>query len=174
MRQRNWTSCAGVVVCLAFCVAATLLWVRSYWTRDWVQLIWTTGSMVDLNAESDSGELRVSVIDDHGEEVAYQVPQVFTWQREPATGQWARALWHFTVYRKFSAPARYVTAEFPYWAICAVSAAPMYLVVKKWTARHARARARRCLSCGYDLRASPGRCPECGTPVRHARAAEQP
>jgi hypothetical protein len=49
---------------------------------------------------------------------------------------------------------------------------PVLLVGSLWSGmllvrgiRHERRRMQnRCTTCGYDLRASPGRCPECGTP----------
>jgi hypothetical protein len=49
----------------------------------------------------------------------------------------------------------------PHWLLClAVGVLPA-----AWTYRHLRARPvppGHCRRCGYDLRASPARCPECG------------
>lgn len=53
----------------------------------------------------------------------------------------------------------------PYWFLAMVTAAPPLLAL-----RVCRRRARHgfCPSCGYDLRASPDQCPECGTVNLHA------
>jgi hypothetical protein len=51
----------------------------------------------------------------------------------------------------------------PYWLIAsATSILPAWVLVRKLLRRRMRAK-RLCPTCGYDLRATPNRCPECGT-----------
>ena len=53
----------------------------------------------------------------------------------------------------------------PYWLVMLVAGLPAMLLSRQLgrgiAARRRRARGR-CAACGYDLRASPQRCPECG------------
>jgi hypothetical protein len=61
-----------------------------------------------------------------------------------------------------------------FWLLAAVSA-PLPGV---WLARRFRSARRRaqgvCRRCGYDLRATPGRCPECGAPAAPSQCGEGP
>ena len=59
----------------------------------------------------------------------------------------------------------------PLWAIALSTALPPYLVARaimrqRRERRRLHAEARLCQRCGYDLRATPQRCPECGTVPR--------
>lgn len=51
----------------------------------------------------------------------------------------------------------------PLWLIALVLGLPAMVVVGQRRARRRRSQHGRCPTCGYDLRATPQRCPECGT-----------
>jgi hypothetical protein len=61
--------------------------------------------------------------------------------------------------------------EVPYWmlAVLASVVPTVWAAVRFWGRR--RTRAGLCSSCGYDLRATPDRCPECGTLPRAGEPA---
>ena len=50
----------------------------------------------------------------------------------------------------------------PYWFLTAVATTPLIVSLIIRAARSRRSRCGKCIHCGYDLRASPGRGPECG------------
>ncbi|HEY2587909.1 MAG TPA: hypothetical protein VGI81_19350 [Tepidisphaeraceae bacterium] len=53
----------------------------------------------------------------------------------------------------------------PYWALLIPLAIPPLTGFRRAIRRARRRRRGQCLACGYDLRQSPERCPECGRPV---------
>ncbi|MDQ3623823.1 MAG: hypothetical protein M3463_15255 [Verrucomicrobiota bacterium] len=60
----------------------------------------------------------------------------------------------------------------PFWALPLATAVLPALWLKRRWRQHRRAKGGMCLACGYDLRHTPDRCPECGaTPAAAAIAA---
>ena len=53
--------------------------------------------------------------------------------------------------------------EVPFWALLMTLAAVPATWIRTYRNRRHRRAAGHCPSCGYDLRATPERCPECGT-----------
>lgn len=111
---------------------------------------------------------------------------------EAGAGPWSATLWHLDLagfrvlhevhilYRdepELLAKGRWIrngngivgtTIRVPYWAIgfaLAVVCAWCGVHARKLSERVRRAARGACTCCGYDVRASKNRCPECGTPI---------
>lgn len=65
---------------------------------------------------------------------------------------------------------RYTAYAVPYWAPLAVTVVPALLVITRLVRRATRLRKGLCPGCGYDLRMTADRCPECGEPVARRRS----
>lgn len=59
----------------------------------------------------------------------------------------------------------WTTLFVPYWALTVLFLLLPLTCCARWWREHRREQVGRCRVCGYDLRASPERCPECGAVV---------
>jgi hypothetical protein len=57
---------------------------------------------------------------------------------------------------------QFIAAEAPFWSLLAVALLPTVMLLRRWNRQRLRRKRGQCLECGYDLRASTDRCPECG------------
>jgi hypothetical protein len=135
-------------------VAILVLWFRSHRGPDYVHYV-------------SENQWSLSLISGHG---TLDVLYLAHWPQEPEfrRGRYDPYVYYGTRYGKrfvgfgtdvSPSGGRYV--NIPHWFLAAVS-----LFFAAWTVRIARRRRRfppgHCARCGYDLRASPERCPECG------------
>ena len=163
-------------------VAVAVLWVRSYCRYDHVKYV---GSKWVYGVQSDRGLLifnRYSVWNDF----ARPGGAGSGWYIESfgGAGGAPRPIHHYNAkrypkpwYRFKLHPPRlesrwYRDAAIPDWVACLLAAVLPARWVLSVRSQRRRLHAGLCPSCAYDLRATPGRCPECGVGPRLTAASQ--
>ena len=180
---------------LLLCVAVVALWVRSYRIGAYGEFL---GSLDVHTGDSRAVIRNVGVYSSHGRlgvgltqsDQALDDPYRarysegwrlvadgrYCWERSPfipVPGSPASRLWHGIDFRNLSwktwtsvTTSRGVAV--PHWlAAGSFAALPLWCFCRYWRRRR-RHPVGHCPWCGYDLRATPGRCPECGEVARPA------
>ena len=158
---------------LIVCLGTVVMWARSY---SYVETLHWFGNGREL-----------SLISARGQFDWYKVwasslgswPTEFNIYRRPASSgldgrvtvlQRQRELSHFGPTLGFalfwdahpSYGELFIETMIPWWAITLMAAGLPAIWLRRWRKRRATVRAGCCVICGYDLRATPDRCPECG------------
>jgi hypothetical protein len=175
MRGRLFTLCS--IVSLLLCVAVVVLWVRSARTADeWHR----SRGFEQVWISSDRGYLGLhSIAADTSTGGPGDPPKWYWWKNVGATGYY-RALptwaalgvgYHIQTTQSWDGRVGHIRHWWTsYLNVCLLSA----VLPALWVTRAVRRRRHGenvCPSCGYDLRATPDRCPECGR-ASHPAIAE--
>lgn len=171
-RLARWLVRLFCAMSLILFVAACALWVRAVKMTDMISMPLASAEVVIANGRTGLN-VGAGVYDDPA-----ALSEVhFEWQAEPWSprhGLWIKRLPSFLGFRATKArgtrsdmdgnvyPMSYGFVVLPHWFLAVATFVPPAL----FTARRLRTWRRRarslCASCGYDLRATPDRCPECG------------
>ena len=158
MRRRLFTffSALSLLLCLAVCG----LWVRSYWHSDPIEHYYSF-SADSWQTEWNSGGVTVSI----SEQLELGAPTGSPIEWRFAGFHRTRMNWAFAT--SFTV-TRTDSVTVPHWFWLALAGIAPTVWLRAAIRRRRRTHAGLCRSCGYDLRATPDRCPECG---RRAAAA---
>ena len=162
MRHRLLTIAAAVSLVLCMVVAG--FWVRSMWRWDHVSRHWfAPGRHRVIALDSNRGRISLNwgaLPDAPGRPESVRTTRTSGSPRDVTVTAWQR--WAYEYQRTSNGPEviRYLAVH-DVWLVALTSVLPGCWVLV------ARRRRRllmlgRCAACGYDLRATPERCPECG------------
>ena len=160
MRRKLFTFTAALSLLL--CVGACVVWVRSY-------------SIVDIYQKHRAGRYR-QIVSSRGllllEVGPTRLADGSSWTSRRGAyislGPVAKVDWRFREFMSLSGTTKGVPQRFwqliaPHWSFALLFGMLPAVWAVVWLRRRRRFGAGRCSACGYDLRATPERCPECGT-----------
>jgi hypothetical protein len=163
---------------LLLCVAACGLWVRSYWRIDVVRLPDGSDQLKNTHGllEIDHSSIRrwTGTQYESLPESEWSAWAVWSWKSDGQDGPFSARIYHFagfahmwwTQQSGFADRWRFTVITIPWWFLCVSSAAlPAWQFLNRSRRRRRQWRIAHnlCANCGYDIRATPERCPECGT-----------
>jgi hypothetical protein len=151
----------AAAVSMALCVATAVLWVRSYSISDTVGRV---GQVKVMCIDSLVGSLNLAVTGADPENEEPGPRPYYFYNRgncRGSLGVWAGGK-RVRFGGRIDTKSGFGWMVVPHWiAALLLSALPLwwarvYQRVRRWASQG------RCARCGYDLRATPERCPECG------------
>jgi hypothetical protein len=156
---------AATVASLVLCVATAVVWVRSYWAADWLGYNGDEHAYWIAHTRGRLMGARVLIGYHSDRRWHARLPDGIDLDDLGPLVQTAFDRGGFILMCEDVRPTDLLLlkAQVPYWAVAGVM---LLLPGGRLIAHAARKRARRaglCPACGYDLRATPERCPECGT-----------
>jgi hypothetical protein len=164
-RWQRPTAFACTIAAAVLLLSSALLWARSYWTLDMVTY---DSGWAEVHLTTGHGRLRTLFqTPGFGYGLSRQSTDFSALPFEVGMGdnfQYAREEYQFATPAGGLVTITSRELTLPFWSI-AISLLFLGLLGMTW-AQRARRSARRaaglCIHCGYDLRATPDRCPECG------------
>jgi hypothetical protein len=185
-RAGRWLFNFATAGSLGISVLTSLSWAVSYWRQDLLDYTTAVGpmGMKGYSMASIQGRLILRtwqcsfpassrehfILRDNGGNAAggwsYESVQVQT-PSSDLSSSWLRYFSGEDPPPEIPTDPHYQTQELilAHWLVLLLVAAPAVSVGLRSLARRRMLRPGHCLTCGYDLRATPDRCPECGTAV---------
>jgi hypothetical protein len=158
---------------LVLCAALVVVWVVTR-TRAWT-VTWSSGPTVLRGVRAHRGAISFARVTFRASpppwDPTWRLNDVLSWRTRAGDHRDVPAAFGFDFYDErpasnnvmFSAGTLAFRVAFvPLWMPVVITAAFPLLTVRRMAYRAAARRRGLCPRCGYDLRATPDRCPECG------------
>ena len=166
--MRRWLFNIAASLSLALCLATATLWVRSHWVTD--DVLYTRPNQWAIGLGTKQGQVTFCVIESRapggfrGGKDGFRYTNRTSWvgSRSFLPGVVKTIDVAGFERSELLGPARMRWWTTPLWSVALLTVVAPAVWSWRWHRRRVRGRGKLCSSCGYDLRATPDRCPECG------------